>query len=572
MKIRPSVGILLLMATGLLTACSSTPQRHDSNNGRLLEKPGDVDFGSVQANMMYEILVGEIATQRGQPDVAAHFYLEAAKKSHDPEIAARTARIASFAKEDTVALEAARIWVENDPGNLEATRMLTVFYIRTGKIEDTKKLVMTLLEASEERISRTILHIGAMLQREASEKSAVEISAFVSERYPQYAETHYVHASLLLGVNEKEQALAAVEKALKIKQDWIDAITLRARVLIQLSRSEEALTYLAKYLKSHPSEDGVRLTYARALVDVRRLEEARSQFELLAVKMPDNEDVLFTLAMLSMQFKQLDEADGYLRQLYKMGKSSSQVMYYLGQIAEQKENDSDALNWYNRISSGEYYLDSQLRIASVLARSNSLNEALEHIRALEIKTLEEKKEILIFEGNLLKNAGQFKDAYNLYSRGLDEFRNDIDLLYSRALVAEKLDRIDVTIEDLQFVLQREPDNAAAHNALGYTLADRTNRLEEALQHIKRAMELEPEDPAVIDSLGWVYFRLGQHDKAVELLRQAYTMIRDGEVAAHLGEALFVSGQTSEARQVWDEAREQFGDNEVLLQTMKRFGH
>lgn len=571
---QPISGTIFFICISLLAACSTNPTR-EGGHGEFVpftEKPGDVRFGSPEADLIYEILVGEIATQRGQPEVAATFYLDAAKISRDAEIAARAARIAGFAKQKEIALEAAKIWSEQDPENLEATRILAMFYIRNNRSEDAKAHIQRLLNSDPERIQRSILHIGAMLQRDASEQTAVEVSEFISQEYPQYAETHYVHASLLLGIDEQAQALIAVEKSLAIKNDWIDAITLRSRILLQLGRNDEALEYLGKFLKANPNEDEARLTYARALVDVRRLKDARGQFELLAVKMPDNEDVLFTLAMLSMQFKDLDEADGYLRQLYKLGKSSSQIIYYLGQIAEQKENDAEALNWYKKIRTGEYFLDAQLRIASVMARTNSLEEALEHIHALEIRTKEDKREVLLFEGSLLKNAKQYKKAYKLYSKGLKEFPEDIDIIYSRALIGERLNLIDEVISDLNFVLEKEPNNAAAHNALGYTLADRTDRLDDALMHVKRAMELEPEDPAIIDSMGWVYFRMGNFEKAVEYLEQAYTLIQDGEVAAHYGEALYMAGQEEKAKKIWGEAKEAFGDNEILLQTMERFGN
>lgn len=571
MRQQPLFGILLIIVLGLLNGCASVGTSPSNEEPHPAGKPGDISFGTPEADLMYDILVGEIATQRGQPEVAATFYLDAAKKSRDAEIASRAARIASFAKEKDIALQAAKIWSEEDPDNLEATRILAVFYIRNGQAEPAKALITRLLDADADRTQRTVLHVGAMLQREADPKTAVEISDFITQHYPQFAETHYVHASLLIGVNETQQALSAIEKALAIKPDWVDAITLRARIMMQLGQNEEAMTYLGKYLKTHPNEDNVRLTYARALVDLRKLEEARSQFELLAVKMPDNEDVLFTLAMLSMQFHELDEAEGYLKQLYKTGKTSSQIMYYLGQIAEQKENDAEALKWYSKIDSGEYHLDAQLRIAAVLARTNSIDEALEHIHALELRNRDEKREVILFEGTLLKDAKLYSKAYKLYTRSLDEFPNDLDILYSRALVAERLDKIDEVIRDLKFVIKNDPDNAAAHNALGYTLADRTDRYEEALQHVSKALELEPEDPAVIDSIGWVYYRLGQYDKAIDYLRQAYKTIKDGEVAAHLGEALFVSGKEGEANRIWQEALEKFGDNEVLIKTMERFG-
>ena len=563
---------LLIITLASITACASLPKGPgESIEEPFTEKPGEIKFNNETADIMYQILVAEISTQRGKPEVASEFYVNAAKSSNDPRIASRAVRIATFADKKQDALTAAKIWAENEPDNQEAKRVLSVLYLRNGNFEKAQTNLANLLKSNPEGIGRNLLLTGALLQREASKEGGAQISNYLISLYPDQAESHYIHASLAMQNQQPADALKSIKKTLKLKPDWIEAVVLYPRILQENGLMEESLEYLANFLKKSPNEDAVRLTYARTLVDSRKLEEARSQFELLVVKMPENKDVLFALAMLSMQSKDFQEAEGYLTQLNKLGKSNPQVIFYLGQIAEQKKDYDEAIGWYSRLRAGDYYIESQLRVSVILAKHKSIKEALEHLKTINTKTTEEKREIQLFEGNLLRDFKQYQQAYDFYSKLLEESPKDTEILYFRSLVAERLDKIDVVIRDLSYVIEQNPDDAAALNALGYTLADRTGKLEEALKLIQRARDLEPEDAAIIDSLGWINFRLGNIDAALKFLKEAMDKIDDGEVAAHYGEVLWVSGDKEKAIEVWKNAKEQFSDNDILNRTMERFG-
>ncbi|HFE38922.1 MAG TPA: tetratricopeptide repeat protein, partial [Gammaproteobacteria bacterium] len=550
---------------------SDSPSTQASPPKPFNENPGEIDFGNLSANVMYEILIAELATQRGNPQIGSKFYVEAAKQSQDPRIASRAVRIATFANEKDDALAAARIWKENEPDNAEAQRVLAVLYLRNNDSEKAKRLLGKLLAKDKVGISRNLLLTGAMLQRETGKESAAKVAAYLVTLYPKQAESYYIHASLAIQAKQKTEALKSIRKALEIRPSWIDAAVLYPRILQENGKNAEALDYLSAFVKKHPSEDVLRLAYARLLVDERKLEEARKQFKLLLLKMPNNRDVLFALAMLSMQFKNFDKAEDYLNQLNTMGKASPQVLYYLGQLAEQKEDFPTAINWYSQIHDGEYFIESQLRISVILAKTKTIEAARAHLHAIKTKTDKEKEDVTIFEGNLLRDFKQYQAAYDFYSGLLAKDPENEDYLYYRSLVAEKLDLVDVVIRDLSYVISKDPENAAAINALGYTLADRTDRLEEALKLIQRAQELEPNDAAIIDSLGWVNYRLGNYALALKYLRQAMDKIEDGEVAAHLGEVLWAMGKKNEAIQVWKKAKKQFSDNEILQATLNRFG-
>jgi len=574
MKVCFKRGIALAIIASL-SACATLPESHDSQlqtpQKPFTENPGDVSFDNPTADIMYRVFVAELATQRGSPDVAAKFYVDAAKLSNNASIASRAVRIASFADDKEDALEAAKIWVNASPEDTEAKRVLAVLYLRNGLFDDAKTLLSDLLDTDKDGISRNILLTGALLQREASLEGALKVSDYLLSKHPQYAESHYVHASLAIQANKTDIALASIQKSLEIKADWADAAILYPRILQELGRNDDAIAYFTSFLENNPKADNVRLAYARTLVDTRDLENARSQFELLAVKMPNNQDVLFALAMLSMQFKDYDEAEGYLTQLERLGKSSPQVLYYLGQIAEQKEQYEASINAYSKIRSGEFFMESQLRIALILSKTKSLDDALAHLNTIPTNTDAEKREIKLFHGNLLREAKQYQQAFDHYTEMLINSQKDPDVLYFRALIAERLDKIDIVIEDLSSVIEQDPENAAAINALGYTLADKTDKLEEALKLIQRALDLEPDDPAIIDSLGWVHFRLGNQETALKYLKEAMDKIDDAEVAAHYGEALWTSGDKEQAIEVWKKAFEKNNDNDVLIETMKRFG-
>lgn len=560
---------LLVLALASISACATLPDK--KTNEAFNEKPGDIKFGHPTADVMYEVLIAEIATQRGNPQIASEFYVDAAKHSRDPQIASRAVRIATFADRKEDALIAAQIWAESEPENPEAKRVLSVLYLRNGNFKQAQIQLADLLSADPEGIGRNLLLTGALLQREASKEGGEQIAKYLISLYPNQAEAHYIHASLAIQNDQPADALISIQKTLELMPNWIEAVVLYPRILQRNGKTEKSLAYLDDFLKTMPNEDTVRLSYARALVDSRKLDEARSQFELLVVKMPNNKDVLFALAMLSMQSRDFQEAEGYLVQLNKSGKPNPQVLFYLGQIAEQKKDFDKAISLYSRLRNGDYYLDSQLRIAVILAKDKDIAAALEHLHLITAKTDEEKRELMLFEGNLLRDFKHYQASFDFYSNILKTNPQDIEVLYFRALVAERLNKIDVVIRDLSYIIEKDPEDAAALNALGYTLADKTSKLQEALKLIQRARDLEPDDAAIIDSLGWVNFKLGNMKAAIQLMEEAMEKLEDGEVAAHYGEVLWVSGDKEKAIKVWQKAREDFSDNDVLIETMERFG-
>jgi len=242
---------------------------------------------------------------------------------------------------------------------------------------------------------------------------------------------------------------------------------------------------------------------------------------------------------------------------------------YLGYATIEQGKHQEALDWYLKVESGDYWSQAQLRAANIMLKQDDVAGMQEHMRSLRQKNAEMAVQLYIIEGQALTDAGLYELALDLYARALQHSPENLDLLYSYSLAAEKLNRLDITETNMRRILEQDPDNIRALNALGYTLADRTDRYQEALQYISKAYAQEPDDPAIIDSMGWVHFRLGDLDKALEYLQQAWDMSKDSEIGAHLGEVLWMRGERDAARKVWEASREAMPDNPVLLEVLNR---
>jgi tetratricopeptide (TPR) repeat protein len=305
-------------------------------------------------------------------------------------------------------------------------------------------------------------------------------------------------------------------------------------------------------------------------VELGQVDAAREQFQTLARQEPDNPDIFFPLALLALEAEQFKDAERYLQRLLELDSHHQEAWYYLGQLAETRAEHEQALDWYSRVEpDAQHWLEVQLRMARLEGRLGRLAEARARLQDLRARDPGTALRLFLEEGAILTEAGQHAEALALYTRVLQVHPDNDDLLYARALAAERLDRLDIAEADLLSILERNPEDARTLNALGYTLADRTDRYQEALGYIERAVALEPDDPAMIDSLGWVHFRLGNLELARQHLRRAYALERDGEIAAHLGEVLWVLGEHEAARRVWEEARALDPDNPVLRSTLER---
>ena len=572
----PRLGAFALAAAitaGALTGCTATGPETSAAAAIDTDRPGAAhprDSGLTE-EVFYKLLVGEFAGYRGETSLSLDSYLDVARETRDAGVAARAAKLAVFARNEEKALEAARLWSEADPSNVEARQVLASLLIRTGDVDGAvahlEEIVRTLIDPPGAGFRRA----AELLAGEQDQEAASAAMERLVRGHEEDAMAQLALARLFVRAGRIEEASAAIERAYELDPGDARTAILRARVRQHANDVEGALRTLEEFIERFPDSSMVRMTYARLLVDTRRYEQARAEFERLVAEEPGNDEARYALGLLLVQTDRLDEATRQFERLVGSSSRRDAAYYYLARIAESEQRPEDAIASYRRVRRGEHRLNAQIRVAVLLAESGGLEVARRHLHAVRSESVQETVRIYSAEAGLLTRAERYHEAMAVYDAALEELSGNSDLLYARGMLAVKMDRLDLLERDMRDIISREPDNADALNALGYTLADRTDRYEEAYALIKRAIDLKPDDHYIIDSLGWVLHRMGRHEEALVQLRRAMSINPDPEIAAHLGEVLWVLGNEDEARAVWSTALETAPDDERLLDVIERFG-
>ncbi len=571
---RNAVTLAALAAT--LAGCAATAPGGGGLRGTSTadESPGASASASestpLSKDVLYKVLLAEIAGRRGDVSLALDNYLEVAEETRDPGAAERAVSIAVFARDEERGIKAARLWTEVSPSNLDARRVYGALLMRAGRIDQAVNELNFIVAPPNDTADRFAL-IGDMLARERDQEGAAQVMERIVQLHPDNVNATFALAQLLGRSGSFDRSLELLDQLLRAEPGDERALIYQARILQREGRTTEALGAMSRYLEYRPDSNDVRMTYARLLVDAKRYEEARQQFELLSKQNPEDGDVAYALGLLLLQTNRYDEATVQFERLVALNERVDAAHYYLGQIAESKNDAVAALGSYGRVDRGDHYLNAQIRIGVILAEQGEMRKARAQLHGIRVSNQQEAVRVYRSEADILARADRLSDAMSVYDSALEEYPGNSDLLYARAMLAEKLDMIDVLERDLREILSREPNNADALNALGYTLADRTDRYEEALELVKQAYELRPDDHYIVDSMGWIMYRLGRYEEALKYLRRALELNNDPEVAAHLGEVLWVMGNKAEARKIWNSALESTPDDERLLDVIKRFG-
>ncbi|MBI2316892.1 MAG: tetratricopeptide repeat protein [Betaproteobacteria bacterium] len=518
--------------------------------------------------VLYEFLLAEIAGQRGNIGLSAQAYADLAKRTRDPRIARRATEIAVYARMGNAAIESARIWHETDPKSQRALQSLVGLLINAGRFDEAQPYLQELL-ASAGDPAEAFMQLNRTLGAAADKSAALALVQRLAEAHPQLPQARYAVAQAAANAADDELALAEIRRAQALKPDWEAAVLLEAQ-LLQRRSNAEALGRLAEHLERHPKSRDVRLNYARVLVAEKRFSEARVEFQKLISDHPANTDVIFAVALLSMQLNDHALAEANLRRLLELDyRDKASIRMYLGQIAEEQKSLTEALRWYGEVRGGEQFFAAQVRYAHVLAKLGRLGDARGHLQQVRASNEQQRAQLVLAEAQMLREASQAKEAFDLVAKALGELPDNPELLYDYAMLADKVDRVDLLETSLKKLIKLQPDNAHAYNALGYSLADRNLRLEEARELIETALKLAPEDAFIIDSMGWVHYRLGKREEALKFLRRAFAGRPDPEIAAHLSEVLWMTGERLEAERLLQESIQKHPGNEVLNSTLKR---
>lgn len=561
----------LLLAFVFLSGCQTmapiapdgTPPVEDTTPAP--EKPKV--YGSFSEETVFSLLSAELAGQRNRFDIALDNYVTQAINTQDPGVSERAFRIAEYLGADQPALDTALIWARNAPDDLEAQRAAAVQLARAGRYDDSMVYMEKVLQGKGDT-HFDFLALSAADTDQETRNGLMKSFDRLLQRHPNNNQLIFGKALLLQQDGDNQGALTLLEDN-PPEDGEIAPILLRARLLQLLNRGDEALPLLQKSIRKYPEDKRLRLTYARMLVEQDRMDDAKAEFSTLVQQYPEDDELRYSLALVCLEAKAWDEAKGYLEDLIARESHVDSAHLNLGRIAEERNDPQGALIEYAQVGPGNDYLPAQLRQADILMSNGKTAEAQSKLAAERDEQPDYAIQLYLIESESLSANKQDDKAWKVLQQALQKYPDDLNLLYTRAMLAEKRNDLAQMEKDLRLIIKRDPDNAMALNALGYTLSDRTTRYAEAKTLIEQAHQINPEDPAVLDSLGWVNYRLGNLDDAEKYLRQALERFPDHEVAAHLGEVLWAKGNQREAKQVWGKFLKDQPDSTILRSTIKR---
>ncbi|MEE4250238.1 MAG: tetratricopeptide repeat protein [Alcanivoracaceae bacterium] len=560
----PRRAILLATVLMTLSACASRPEPVTEAE----TAPEEAVKPSYSAQTFADLLIAEVSAQRNVLGVTLSYYAREASASRDPKIAEQAARLAAYLDDPLLAIELGDIWLAGDPGNAEAHELLAIARIHAGDVTGAAGHIDFLLKGDPDQ---ALMRLVGQSRGLNSDGNAALLSALASltREHPKQAPLWYAKALHQQQQGELEAALASTNKALSLNDQHEDALLLKARLLYQMERKDQAWRHLSGLLRRYPDAKRVRVLYIRLLLEDGQRHEASEQLAELTERHPEDQELRFSLALFGMEQGARKQASNTLKELLDEGFRPDDMRLYLARAAELDQDPAAAIEHYMQVGSGESQMRARVQAARLLYQTRQDARAAELMAELRDQQPDQIPALYAAEADMLSQRQDYLAAMALLNEAVNDFPNQTDLLYARAMTAEKLDNLGQLEADLRRMLELKPDDSVALNALGYTLADRTDRHQEAFGYISRALEQRPTDPAVMDSMGWVLYRLGQPDEALPWLQKAWKAFPDPEVASHLGEVLWVLGQQDEARRIWREAMELKPDNTLVPRTVER---
>jgi len=561
----------------LLCGCAAGPAAtKDANSGGssiTAAAPVEAPAAAVQPQptdeeVMYRVFAGEYLGAEGDLEGAVEEYLEAAMRSDDVEIARRATRIAYAAEAWQQAAMAADRWALLDPASVPAHESAATAMLLVGDYLGAEYQMLSILDLMGDSTQAWML-ISTLLSRaegpDQAEKILEEILAARGTDENAYA--MFARSQLAVRSQNLYRAFELARQAVEMDPDQLEFLTWAGRLAFNLNLAETGLEFIRRAWKLDPENHDLSLAFADLLARNGRGEEAR----IVLRDMPQSPDVMLSRILFELSAKNRPAAEQLFAQFAEIEFDDPQEkVFYQAQSAEALGLFDQAIALYGEVNSGDRAIAAAIRIAELKALGGDIPAAREELARLRSGgnpvVVEES---WLAEGRILREAGFIEDAFQVLDAAAMDLPGSTAILYTHALLAAELGWVDIAEKDLRRVIAAQPENAAALNALGYTLADQTERYEEAEELIRQAYILQPNEPSIIDSMGWIAFRLGRLEEAVQFLQKAWKLDRNPEIAAHLGEALWVNGDQDAARAIWREGYDVDPENPVLAETLER---
>mgnify|MGYP003975571551 FL=1 len=564
---------LILLFFAIASCAATTPSIDDTltivsvHSNETQPESVEQQIKSIAIDTLYDLLVGDVALGRNQFDIALDNYSRQARLTSDKEVIALAHRIAEYVRNQTLLMEMALLWVDTSPNDPEAHKAALQAYLNQGNAESALTHASWLYQYHDDLDSLLLVTTTTF------DSPNQIVSLIDSVKKLPFSPEKQAYTRLLTAVLEQKNGqLKESERETRAFLAAVPAdqrgLLLLSQLLHQQNRSEESIKLLSKALKDKPKNRPLRLQYARFLA-ANTPDKAIAQFEILRADNQKDQEVNFLLALMQLSDGNITAAEELLEQASAKPSLRSDAQYHLGVISEQKEDIAGAMSHYTQVRFGRNYVAAASRLSALLAKHRSMSQAQQYLQRM--RSSQPTQAVILFqvESNLLLNAQKPSQALVVLSSGLDYFPNDPQLLYARSMVAEQQDDFALAEQDLRAILAQDQNNATVLNALGYTMILHTNRREEAFELITKAYQLEPKDPSIIDSMGWALFKLGKTEQALDFLKQAFEIMPDPEIAAHLGEVHWTLDNRRAASTIWQQGLQSAPDHKGIINTMLR---
>jgi tetratricopeptide (TPR) repeat protein len=545
-----------------LAGCAATPEKAPDVDVNLV--PSESIVAGINHNtvideeVLYLLMAAELAGQRNQYDLALDAYLQAAKRVDDPRIAERAVKIGLFLKDERRTQEALAVWLEKDGKNLGARKFALLLAIKNANRNSALENINAMLQEDPAGFEAGLLELIKLFEKEGRAQFTYDVLEEVSKQQPTQVSVLFLQAVLATMLPDNALAQEKISKALELQPDWNKAVIFQA----QLAGRTGDLMKARRYLQ-------LRKMLIEVLVNTEAYDDAIRVCQNVLDEKPDDAESLFSIALIYAQQNQLDKAENYLEKLLNNPEWDDQASFYLGKLEMQKRRPEKALAWFDKVVDGRMAFDADMAGLSIVMNLKRQEEVEQRVLRMANKYPEQRLRILTTKAEFLNQQGDYQQAFDVLTAVLKEEPDNRDVLYARALVAEKMDRLDLLESDLLSILRKNPDDVGALNAMGYTLIDKTERYDEAEKYLKHAIELQPNEAVIIDSYGWLLFKKGQAEQALVYLQQAYEKQAENEIAAHLIEALWSVGSKKEAKELFDSIYKKSPEDEYLLKLKKR---
>ena len=528
----------------------------------------EIRYADFEPEELYLLLSGEIAAQRGRFDVTLVNYMKAAQQSRDKGVIERTMRIAQSLNADNAQQKLAALWLEVDPDNMQAHRISAIQAVKKNELETALGHMERIMDLGGDADFDSLAAMAGNLPP-AQQQELLDLYRQLEQRHPENPELQYSIALLMKVTGEPQQALAKLEPLLDSKPNFQPALILKGDLLYQTGEKRQALDHLLRNTRRFPDNRQMGTLYGRMLIGEGELQTAQDEFRRLVKRFPDVPGLRLSHALVALENGQTALAEEELTRLIEQGHHTDEAHYYLGRIADEENNTEQAIGFYNNVEKGNYYFPALARASELMAEQGDLDEALAAIHELRENNPDQDENFRLLEINLLLDREQDERALEAANEALEAYPGNIRIRYARAMLLDSMDKPEQAEQDLRMIIEEQPDNAVALNALGYILTTRSDRYDEARAYIERALAIDPENPAILDSMGWVLYLQGETGKARDYLSRAWEAYADPEVAAHFGEVLWQTGEREQARIIWEEGFEQDPDHPVLIETVER---